>query len=106
MKNILLSPPAAFVILLAVSLLVSFFSKFIAARGTVSAGKEESYACGEDVKIHNVQPNYSQFFSFAFFFTIMHVVALIVATMPKNISVIAYVYIFIAVLALFILFRK
>lgn len=106
MENILLSPPLAFTILLIVSLLMIYFSKFIAAKGTVSGGKEDSYACGEDVKLNKVQPNYNQFFLFAFFFTIMHVVALIVATIPKDVSLLAYIYVFIAVMALLILFRK
>jgi hypothetical protein len=106
MEKILLSPPVAFAVLLAVSILISYFSKFLAAKGTVSAGKEESYACGEDVDLHKVQPDYSQFFPFAFFFTIMHVVVLIVATIPKNISILAGLYLLVAILALFILFRK
>jgi hypothetical protein len=106
MENILLSPPVAFAILLVFVILTMYFSKFMAAKGTVSSGKEEAYASGEDVKVHKVQPDYSQFFPFAFFFTIMHVVALIVATVPKEISLMAYLYIFIAFLALLILFRK
>jgi NADH:ubiquinone oxidoreductase subunit 3 (subunit A) len=106
MGNILLSPPLAFVILLLASVLLSYFSKFIAAKGVYSLGKGEAYACGEDVELHKVQPDYSQFFSFAFFFTIMHVVVLIVATMPKELSFLAFVYILITVMALLILFRK
>jgi len=106
MEKILLSPPVAFIILLAVIMLLTYLSKFIAAKGTVSAGKEEAYASGEDFKVHKVQPNYSQFFPFAFFFTIMHVVALIVATVPKEISLLAFIYVFVAFLALLILFRK
>jgi NADH:ubiquinone oxidoreductase subunit 3 (subunit A) len=106
MGNILLSPPVAFLILLVVVVFMMYLSKFMAAKGTVSAGKEEAYASGEDFKVHKVQPDYSQFFPFAFFFTIMHVVALIVATVPKEISLMAYVYVFVAVLSLLILFRK
>ncbi len=106
MNNILLSPPVAFIALLVFILLITYLSKFMAAKGTVSAGKEEAYASGEDFKMHKVQPDYSQFFPFAFFFTIMHVVALILATVPKEISLMAFVYIFIALLALLILFRK
>jgi len=101
-----LSPPVAFLILLVVVVFMMYLSKFMAAKGTVSAGKEEAYASGEDFKVHKVQPDYSQFFPFAFFFTIMHVVALIVATVPKEISLMAYVYVFVAVLSLLILFRK
>ena len=106
MGKILLSPPVAFAILLIVSILFSYISKYVAAKGTVSAGKEEAYACGEDVELHKVQPDYSQFFPFAFFFTIMHVVVLIVATMPKDISIMAFFYILVAIMALLILFRK
>jgi hypothetical protein len=49
-----------------------------------TAGATRSYACGEDVPDHRMQPDYAQFFPFAFFFTIMHVVALIVATVPRG----------------------
>jgi hypothetical protein len=92
MEKILLSPPIAFIILLGISLLLSFISKFIAAKGIIAAGKEKS--------------DYNQFFPFAFFFTIMHVVVLIVATVPKEISIMPFLYLLVAVMALFILFRK
>jgi len=46
------------------------------------AGQRKSYACGEDVKNNRIQPDYSQFFPFAYFFTIIHVVALIISTVP------------------------
>lgn len=58
---------------------------------------------------HRVRPDYSQFFPFAFFFTIMHVVALMVATIPGGaikLYAIAVLYLIVAVSALFILFRK
>lgn len=106
MENILLSPLVAFFIMLAFVMLMSYVSKFMAPKGTPSAGKNESYASGEDVKLHRVQPDYRQFFPFAFFFTIMHVVVLIVATVPSTVSILAFVYIFVAILALLILFRK
>ena len=106
MEKILLSPPVAFIILLGIALLLSLFSKYVAAKGALASGKEKSYACGEDVKLNKVQPDYSQFFPFAFFFTIMHVTVLIVATVPKGISIMPFMYILIAIMALFILFRK
>jgi NADH:ubiquinone oxidoreductase subunit 3 (subunit A) len=106
MESILLSPPVAFTVLFAVIALIIYLSKFIAAKGILSAGKEEAYASGEDYKVHHVEPDYSQFFPFAFFFTIMHVVVLIVATVPKEISLMAFIYVFIALLVLFILLRK
>jgi len=72
-------------------------------------GMLKSYACGEDVSTNLMQPDYSQFFPFAFFFTILHVTTLIVATVPvKKIESfsIAALYIVGAVVALLILFRR
>jgi hypothetical protein len=106
MENILLSPPIALFILLIVFIFSAWISKFMAPKGTASVGKGEAYAGGEDVKLHKVQPDYRQFFPFAFFFTIMHVVVLIVATVPKEVSPMAFVFIVASILALLILFRK
>ena len=106
MAKLLLSPPVAFAILLIVFLVLNYLVKFMAPKGTESAGKGEAYAGGEPVKSHRAQPDYRQFFPFAFFFTIMHVVVLIVATVPKEMSVLSFVYLFAALLALLILFRK
>lgn len=106
MNTILLSPPAAFLILLALSMGFTALSRLIAARGTESAGKLKSYACGEDVPESQGQPEYAQFFRFAFFFTIMHVVVLVVATNPAGISPMAFAYLGVAALSLFMLFRR
>ncbi len=106
MKNILLSPPVVFIILLAVSFLFSALFRIFAFTGKESPGKTKSYSCGEDVAINKVQTDYSQFFPFAFFFTIMHVVVLMVATIPLGFSVMPVVYIVAAVMALSILFRR
>lgn len=106
MENILLSPPVAFLLLLAVFIFLAYVSKYMAPKGTAAAGKGEAYAGGENVTSHRAQPDYRQFFPFAFFFTIMHVVVLIVATVPKEATVISFVYISAALLALLILFRK
>ena len=109
-QNILLSPPVTFLVTLAASIIFAWVISLLAFKPKVrdeSAGK--SYACGEDVPTNMMQPDYTQFFPFAFFFTILHVVALIIATVPKQTLqafVIAVVYIIGAVTGLFILFRK
>jgi hypothetical protein len=72
------------------------------------------YACGEDKPDHMIQPDYGQFLPFAFFFTILHVVALTVATaggaaaggLTAAAMAIAIVYILGAVVGLVILYRK
>ena len=106
MQTILLAPPITFLIYLFLSLGLSAMSKRIAARGTESQGKLKAYACGEDMPENQGQPEYSQFFKFAFFFTIMHVVALVVATDPGGLTITSAVYLGVTVLALFMLLRR
>jgi NADH:ubiquinone oxidoreductase subunit 3 (subunit A) len=108
-NQILLLPPIVFLILLAVGYLLSLSFTKLAIKGHDSAGKLEQYACGEDIPAMHLRPDYSQFFPFAIFFTIMHVVALILTTIPKNFSsgyLLAAVFIFSALVGLLILFRR
>lgn len=111
MSHWLLSPPVAFLLILAVALILlrglSIFS--CPAQGGAIGGKRKAYACGEDMKENRGQPNYSQFFPFAFFFTIMHVLALVVATVPIHnwpAVQIAVGYLLCSAIGLFILFRR
>ena len=107
----LLWPPIAFLLILALMLIqlrgLSVFSA--PAKGGPAGGKRKAYACGEDVKENRAQPDYSQFFPFAFFFTIMHVLALVVATVPVHdwpAVQIAAGYLICSAIGLFILFRR
>ena len=111
MNAILLTPPAAFVITLAAMLI---FLRLLSTlsykrKDALGEGAEKSYACGEESPTNMVQPDYSQFFPFAFFFTILHVVALVITTVPAmtvGIFAIAMVYLFAAITGLLILLRK
>jgi NADH-quinone oxidoreductase subunit A len=109
---LLLIPPIAFVVVFALVWLES------AGFGTLSlkqpkgavqpSGKFKAYACGQDVPDHRVQPDYGQFFPFAFFFTIMHVVALVLASIPAGDLAshgLALVYVLGATAGLVILYR-
>ena len=106
----LLLPPILFVVVLGFVLLFSLLVRPLAAKSAKpGAGRNKAYACGEDVKVHSSQPEYRQFFPFAYFFTIMHVIALIVATAPSGsvqIAALAVLYLLAAVMGLFILFRS
>lgn len=106
MQTILLAPPVTFLIYLLLSAGLSALSKRIAARGKQSNLKAKAYACGEDMAENQGQPDYTQFFKFAFFFTIMHVIALVVATDPNGLSVTSAVYLGVTALALFMLLRR
>jgi len=80
MENLLLLPPVAFVILLAVMAILARVAASVAHPPKPEAGKDEPYACGENVKAEKAAPDYGGFFPFAIFFTVMHVAALMVAT--------------------------
>ena len=108
--NILLSPPMAFIIVLtAIAVLSHLLSRLAFKHKGPVGDMDKSYACGEDMPPAFIQPDYSDFFPFAFFFTILHVVALIIATVPKGTVenlYIAAIYIIGAVVGLMILFRR
>jgi NADH-quinone oxidoreductase subunit A len=106
MGNIWMSPPVAFLLLLGLSVGISAISKALAARGADARHKTRAYACGEDMVENQGQPDYSEFFKFAFFFTIMHVVVLVVATDSLGLSPMSLIYLGVTVLALFMLFRR
>jgi len=110
MDNVLLSPPLAFLIILVFFWAFSVLLSRMAFRAKKQAhGTGEAYACGEDVPDHLAQPDYSQFFPYAFFFTIAHVATLIVTTVPMETMralVMAVIYIFVIVIGLYVLLRR
>jgi NADH-quinone oxidoreductase subunit A len=110
MSALLLVPPVA------LTLLVMVVWALSGAAGTLSFKRkgargalDKPYAGGENIGTHRVQIDYGQFFPFAFFFTILHVVTLVVATSPaRNLQglAISLIYIMGAMLGLVILFRR
>jgi hypothetical protein len=109
-NNIFLVPPIAFIITFLGLAILAKACSFLAAKPRKEQGdSKEAYACGEDFKGHFIQPDYSQFFPFAFFFTILHVVALVIATVPAEtveMLAVAVVYVAGAIIGLLILLRK
>jgi NADH-quinone oxidoreductase subunit A len=108
---LLLLPPIAFLIIFVFVWLQYAGLKVFSSgeKWPEEKGKTESYACGHEVKDSRVNPNYSQFFPFAFFFTIMHVVALVVATYPRGDAGAVWLgvgYLVSASVSLFILFKR
>lgn len=110
MQRLLLEPPVAFIVLFFV---IFIFSKalskisFKAEKG--SEGSRKSYACGEPNYNNMAQPDYSEFFPFAFFFTLAHVAALIMTTVPMQTVQtfgLAILYVAASVLGLYILLRS
>lgn len=109
MATLLLTPPIALLIVTLVAAFELWSLRAITAKGKDCPGKSKPYACGEDITHHRSQPDYSQFFSVAFFFTIMHVVVMIIATLPAGsieASALAVTFTLCAALGLFVLFRR
>jgi len=112
-EDVLYSPPFVFMAILIAAIILSRICSRYAFRKNKNSpdtsDANKSYACGEDFQGHLIQPDYSQFFPFAFFFTILHVVALVIATVPlgrlETLSV-AVLYLAGAIMGLVILMRK
>ena len=110
MENIALTPPVVFLeVLIVMTVLTKALSLLAYKVKNKPAGTCKSYACGENVPTNLMQPDYSQFFPFAFFFTVLHVVTLMIATVPVDTLrsfAMAVIYIGGAAVGLVILFRR
>jgi NADH-quinone oxidoreductase subunit A len=86
MKTIdfLISPPVAFIVFLVLGWLLYFLGSKMAPKLKKQGGKLATYACGEDLPGIKIQFGYRLFFFIALFFTMMHVAALVVATLPSG----------------------
>ena len=109
--SMLLWPPIAFFIILAVCAFKLRAVKVLSGtdQSPRPEGQGKAYACGEDMPTNRCNPDYSQFFPFAFFFTIIHVLALVVATVPRGdwASIpIAAGYLIASAIGVFVLFRR
>ncbi len=107
--NLLLPPLAFLVVLGTVVALWAVLGRLRFRTDVRTAGEGKAYACGEDLPDHMIQPDYGQFLPFAFFFTVLHVVALVVATAPAAALAsvaIAALYIVGALIGLVVLYRK
>ncbi len=100
--DILLSPPVAFVLFLAAAVLLAFVGRRMAPKLSRVGGKLRSYACGEDIPGAKIQFGYRLFFFVALFFTIMHVAALVIATVPAG-KIVLFAVLYLAVIFLSIL---
>ena len=83
-ENILLSPPAALCIFLALAYGLYRLGGALAAPGKEHPGKHQPYACGEDLLPPRAQLAYHAFFRLALMFAILHLATLVVSTLPPG----------------------
>ncbi|MCX7705808.1 MAG: hypothetical protein N2115_06075 [bacterium] len=81
--GILISPPIAFLVFIFIFSVLYCVAGRFAASTRKTREKLSTYACGEDIPGFKFQFGYNPFFIFALFFTIMHVAALVIATLPS-----------------------
>jgi len=81
MIELLFSPVATFLITLLIIYLLYLFAGTLGPKRTKTKYKLKSYACGEDYPGGKLQQSYN-FFHVAFFFTVLHVGVLLIATAP------------------------
>lgn len=110
MGHWLFNPPVTFVIILFTLWFVFLLLSRLAMRPVShTKGKRDAYACGEENFNNSAQPDYSNFFPYAFFFTLAHVATLIITTVPLQTLqsfVMAGLYLIGAIAGLIILFRR
>ena len=105
MNNLILAPPIPVILLLLVLSGLTYLLSFLAVPTKETERKREAYASGQRNIVHAVNPDYSEFFPFAFFFTIVHVLILVIATAPSGVLALPLLYVAIGVLSLLIVFR-
>lgn len=110
LNELFVTPPVAFLFIFALCTGFAHLLSKLSYKGAKDLpGKQKTYACGEDVSAPGGQHEYGEFFPFAFFFTMMHVVALMLAALPvASLSKhgIAVLYFAGAFTGLLILFRR
>jgi NADH:ubiquinone oxidoreductase subunit 3 (subunit A) len=74
-----LNPVVVFLVYAGIGVLVYTLGSFFAPRRTDIGGKLAPYACGEDIPLQRVRPNYN-FYHVAYLFTILHVGTLVTCT--------------------------
>ena len=103
---ILCAPPVVFAAFLLLFALGMRRARRYAARTEAGERELEPYACGQREFESYVNPDYTQFFRYAFVFSVLHVLALVVATAPSNATALPLAYVAAGVLTLSIIFRK
>jgi NADH:ubiquinone oxidoreductase subunit 3 (subunit A) len=83
-KDVLLSPPVATCIFLALVYGLYRLGGTLAAKGEEHPGKHQPYACGEDLLPPEAQLSYHAFFQLALMFSLLHLATLVISTLPPG----------------------
>jgi len=106
MKTVLFSPPVLFILAFLIFIGISKYLSRFESKGRIGEHGLDSYACGQRDVPNYVNPDYSQFFIYAFVFTVAHILILVVATAPLTTNSLPVVYIVAGMLALIIALKR
>ena len=106
MERLIFAPPIVFIILVVIFLAGSRGLSRYSHTSKRDGQGLDSYACGQRNIQDYVNPDYSEFFPFAFFFTIMHVLVLVIATAPYDAPVLPIVFVLTGILSMVIIFKR
>ncbi len=106
LKQLVYSPPVVFFLTVAVITIFSLILSRLSAKAVTPEHSLESYACGQKGFAEYVNPDYTQFFTFAFIFTVMHVLTMVAATAPREISAMPILYLLAGVYIIVIVLRR
>lgn len=90
MNRLLLTPPVAFLIYLALGLMITELFRRLAATSEASEAKRSTYAGGEALTARGGAPGYRQFFIVALFFAILHLGALVLGSGGQELTALPY----------------
>ncbi|MCR4428036.1 MAG: hypothetical protein NUV68_01650 [Caldiserica bacterium] len=93
-------PPLAFVLFLLIALILGAGGRKLAPKVPPDSEAATSYAGGEDIPGEKKFVGYKVFFPIALFFTVLHVLALLLGLLPQGLAWVGLVYSGIIVLAL------
>jgi NADH:ubiquinone oxidoreductase subunit 3 (subunit A) len=91
MLEMILMPPIAFGLYLALAWLLSRGGQWIAAQSDAQAESAEAYASGEAAPLQAASPGYRPFFRIALFFAVLHLGVLVLATGGLQASAALYI---------------
>jgi len=82
MKDVLLSPPLVMLMYIGLGYGLYRLGRSWAAHGEDHPGKNEPYACGEDLRPAPIKLAYHSFFRLALMFSVLHLATLTISTLP------------------------
>ena len=83
-QNFWITAPVLFTTFMIFASLFMSICNLFSAKSRDNPDKYSHYSCGEELDVHNPELNYHAYFRLALLFGILHIVALIVSTIPPG----------------------